>query len=416
MSLPHTRRGRRVVAITVLGLACALVTVQGAQANDPLVNKHKRLQSQMRSAQGIFDDASASLTAAQTALNRAQKRLDAANTTLAATRKALAAAVVQDNLMRAQLATAQAQLSAAQAAVAQGKQKVAQQRDAIGYFAAQTFQGGDPQLMQIITLLQSGSSSEIAGRLGVIDSVASKQRWMLAEYRQELADLTAKEQSVAAATAQVAQKQQETAAAVAARQKLETAAQTQQEAVAKLVAERAKAKARAADVLRKDKAKLVALKKQDDSIKAQILARKRRDGNRFWAGGGGMLLRPADGPITSPFGWRFHPIYHYWGLHDGVDIGASCGSPQWAADRGTVISEYYSDVWGNRLYIDLGNINGHNYTVIHNHLSRYAVRVGQHVRRGQVVAYTGTTGWSTGCHLHYTVLRDGVAVNPARYF
>jgi murein DD-endopeptidase MepM/ murein hydrolase activator NlpD len=397
-------------------LACALIAVQGAQADDPLANKHKQLQQQMRGAQAIFDDASATLVAAQAALSRAQQRLDAANTMLAATRKALAVAVTQDNLMRAQLATAQAQLSAAKAAVVQARQQVTQQRDAIGYFAAQTFQGGDPQLMQIITLLQSGSSSEISGRLGVIDSVASKQRWMLDEYQQQLANLSATEQSVAAATAQVAQKQQATAAAVAARQKLETAAQTQQEAVAQFVAERAKAKAMAASALAKDKAKLAALKKQDDSIKAQILARKRRDANRLWGGGSGMLLRPVDGPITSPFGWRIHPIFHYWGLHDGDDFAANCGSPQWAADDGVVISEYYSDVWGNRLYIDLGNINGHNYTVIHNHLSRYAVSVGQHVRRGQVVAYTGTTGWSTGCHLHFTVLRDGVAVNPAQYF
>lgn len=369
----------------------------------------------MKSAQAIFDDASSTLVAAQVSLNRAQKQLDAANATLTKTQSALAVAVQQDSLMRARLAVAQSELQAAQAAVTAAQAQVAQQRDSIGMFAAQTFQQGDPQLMQILTVMQSGSAGEISGRLGVIDSVALKQNSLLAQYRQQLTNLANTERSEATATATVAEQQQATAAAVSARQKLETTAQAQQQTVARLVATRAVAKAVAAEVMRKDQAKLVALKRQDDSIKAQILARKRRDANRSWSGNG-MLLRPVNGPITSPFGWRIHPIFHYWGLHDGDDFAASCGAPQVASDDGTVISEYYSDVWGNRLYIDLGNINGHNYTVIHNHLSGYTVRVGQHVRRGQVVGYTGTTGWSTGCHLHFTVLRDGVAVNPAQYF
>ena len=64
-----------------------------------------------------------------------------------------------------------------------------------------------------------------------------------------------------------------------------------------------------------------------------------------------------------------------------------------------MISEYYSSVWGNRLFLNLGLVNGKNVTVIYNHLSRYRIHVGQRVSRGQVVGYVGTTGWSTGCHL-----------------
>lgn len=415
MSLPRTRRHRRVVASTVLGLACALFAVQGAQASDPLAHKHKQLQHQMRTAQAIFDDASSALVAANRALSRAEHRLVSADRALAATRAALAAAIQRDDLMRARLQIAQSELAAAQAAVTQGRVEVAQQRDAVGYFAAQTFQQGDPQLMQMITVMQDGSAGQISGRLGVIDSVAVKQSALLQQYRQRLTDLATKEQSVAAATQQVAIQRTETAAAVVARSRLEAAAQSQQRTVAHLVHTRGLARVRAAHLLRKDQARLAALKRQDDAIKAEILARKRHDGNRHWRGHG-MLLRPVDGPITSPFGWRIHPIFHTWGLHDGDDFAAGCGSPQYAADNGVVISEYYSPVWGNRLYIDLGNINGHNYTVIHNHLSGYAVGVGHRVSRGQVVAYTGTTGWSTGCHLHFTVLRDGVAVNPTPYF
>ncbi len=107
-----------------------------------------------------------------------------------------------------------------------------------------------------------------------------------------------------------------------------------------------------------------------------------------------------------------HPIYHYWGLHDGDDFGAACGTPIWAAGRGHILSEYFSSVWGNRLFLNLGLINGKNVTVIYNHLSAYRTSVGQAVSRGQVVGLIGTTGWSTGCHTHMTVMVNGVAVDP----
>lgn len=370
----------------------------------------------MKSTQAVFDDASSRLVAAQASLNRAQQQLNNANATLAQTRTALAAAVKQDNAMRAKLQTFQQRLAAAQSAVVAARAATERQRIAIGQFAAQTYQAGDPQLMQILAMIQGGSASDISSRLGVIDGVIGKQNSMYLAYQQQAADLAVKEQSVAAATAQVAQQQKVTAAAVSRRQALTQAALQQQQKVAHLVAVRASFSRQAAVIMRQDKAKLAALKKQDNRIKQQILARKRHDRNRSWSGGSGMMLRPVNAPITSPYGWRIHPIYHYWGLHDGDDFGASCGQPQVAVDDGTVISEYYSDVWGNRLYIDLGNINGHNYTVIYNHTERYAVSVGQHVSRGQIVAYTGTTGWSTGCHLHFTVLKDGTAVNPSQYF
>lgn len=409
--IPH----RRVALAVAAGLACTVVSVQGASADDPLSRQHQQLQQQMKSAQADMDEASTALVSAQKALAAAQKQLDAANASLAATRAALAEAVTQDDAMKARLVAAQAQLKSAQAAVVSARAAMEKQRDTIAQFAAATFQTGDPQLMQVLTLMQSGSAGEIADRMGVINSVIVKQDSLYTAYRQELADYNAKEQAVADATAEVAREQEATAAAVAQRQTLTAEAEKLQASIAGLVKTRADAQAKAAAVQASDQARLAALKKKDDAIQAQILALRRNGANRSWSGNG-MLLRPVNGPITSPYGWRVHPIYHYWGLHDGDDFAANCGTPQVAANSGTVISEYYSDVWGNRLYIDLGNINGHNYTVVHNHLSRYAVRVGQHVKRGQVVGYTGTTGWSTGCHLHYTVLRDGNAVDPAPYF
>ena len=121
---------------------------------------------------------------------------------------------------------------------------------------------------------------------------------------------------------------------------------------------------------------------------------------------------PVAGSVTSPYGYRVHPIYGYYSLHDGTDFGAGCGQPLWAVAGGTVTDEYYSSVWGNRLYLSLGNVNGKNVTVIYNHLSGYRASVGEGVARGETVGYVGTTGWSTGCHLHFTVLVNGDPVDP----
>ncbi len=128
------------------------------------------------------------------------------------------------------------------------------------------------------------------------------------------------------------------------------------------------------------------------------------------------LLRPVPGPITSPYGRRFHPVLHVWKLHDGTDFGASCGTPIRAAAAGRVINRYYNGGYGNRLMIDHGTLAGRGFVTGYNHASRYSVRVGQAVRRGQVIGYVGSTGYSTGCHLHLMVWLNGAKSNPMRVF
>ena len=126
---------------------------------------------------------------------------------------------------------------------------------------------------------------------------------------------------------------------------------------------------------------------------------------------------PVNGPITSPYGQRFHPVLHVWKLHDGTDFGASCGTPILAPRDGVVAEKYFNRGYGNRLMLDHGKIGGHYVTTGYNHASSYTVGVGQHVSRGQVIGYVGTTGFSTGCHLHFMVWTDGNRENPmGRWF
>ena len=119
----------------------------------------------------------------------------------------------------------------------------------------------------------------------------------------------------------------------------------------------------------------------------------------------GGLIWPVSGPITSPFGMR-------WGsLHPGLDIGAGMGTPIKAAAAGRVIVAAYSGGYGNLVVIDHGN----GIATAYAHQSQIAVSVGQQVGQGQVIGYVGSTGFSTGPHLHFEVRVNGTPVDPMGY-
>lgn len=128
-------------------------------------------------------------------------------------------------------------------------------------------------------------------------------------------------------------------------------------------------------------------------------------------GAGGALRRPVGGPITSPFGFRVHPITGMRKLHDGADFGVSCGTPVHAAAPGTVTSIGFSGAYGKRVV--LGHANGQ--ATSYSHLSRQSVSVGERVGVGDVIAHSGSSGLSTGCHLHFMVRKGGKPVNPMTY-
>ena len=125
---------------------------------------------------------------------------------------------------------------------------------------------------------------------------------------------------------------------------------------------------------------------------------------------------PVDGRITSPYGMRLHPILRYWKLHDGTDFAAGCGQTIRAPYSGKVAERYYNAGYGNRLILDHGVVNGRFVTTAYNHAMRYTVGVGDRVEKGDVIGYAGTTGYSTGCHLHLMVYLDGKLRNPMTWF
>ncbi|NLH70237.1 MAG: peptidoglycan DD-metalloendopeptidase family protein [Brooklawnia sp.] len=120
---------------------------------------------------------------------------------------------------------------------------------------------------------------------------------------------------------------------------------------------------------------------------------------------------PTSGPITSPFGYRVNPIGGYSELHDGTDIAPPCGTPVRASWTGVVLSARAEGGWGNRIIVDSGT-----YKAAYNHLQTMAVSPGEVVQAGQIIASVGTTGYSTGCHLHFSTWVNGQIVDPVSLF
>ncbi|MGP7794838.1 M23 family metallopeptidase [Sphingomonas sp. CLY1604] len=122
----------------------------------------------------------------------------------------------------------------------------------------------------------------------------------------------------------------------------------------------------------------------------------------------GFMGMPVAGRITSSFGYRMHPLLGYLKMHKGVDIGAPYGSPIYAALDGVVQGAGRFGGYGN--FVKLAHSGG--LASGYGHMSRIAVARGQHVRQGQVIGYVGSTGMSTGPHLHWEVWRNGQTINP----
>jgi murein DD-endopeptidase MepM/ murein hydrolase activator NlpD len=124
----------------------------------------------------------------------------------------------------------------------------------------------------------------------------------------------------------------------------------------------------------------------------------------------GLLLRtPVDGArITSGFGMRMHPLLGYTRMHQGIDFGVPAGTPVFAAGDGVVEEARWAGGYGR--WMKLRHAGG--WETGYGHLSGWAVRPGAHVHQGQVIAYSGSTGESTGPHLHYEVIHGGVKINP----
>ena len=151
---------------------------------------------------------------------------------------------------------------------------------------------------------------------------------------------------------------------------------------------------------------IAVLEREQAQIKALIIQQSNQGGTRP-----GALLRPVPGGVSSYYGYRIHPIYGNRRLHTGWDMNAGCGAPIKAAESGTVIYAGWKGGYGNAVIID----HGGGMSTLYAHQSRMGVSYGTSVSIGDVIGWIGTTGVSTGCHLHFEVRINGNPVDPAPY-
>jgi murein DD-endopeptidase MepM/ murein hydrolase activator NlpD len=182
----------------------------------------------------------------------------------------------------------------------------------------------------------------------------------------------------------------------------------------------ARALVRRADVvLAVRKGELSAEQRRQAALRKAAEARARAAAERRNAGlpgssarFGGGLLRPVSAPMSSTFGMRYDPYYHVSQLHAGIDLAAASGTPIRAAADGWVQRAGWNGGYGNYTCISHGTTSRGRMSTCYGHQSSIGVRAGQHVTRGQVIGRVGTTGASTGAHLHFEVRLDGRPVDP----
>jgi murein DD-endopeptidase MepM/ murein hydrolase activator NlpD len=416
---PRAARHRLVAASAACTLAMGALAVPLANATD-LKHQQQRVQGQIKSAGHDLEDSSQRLQRATARLTSARARLADARGELRVAHGKLDAAKVRDREMQARLEIAIARLEDAQADLATGQQALADQRVRVTSTITTIYEEGDPELLAFASLLDAQTPADLATRMEARHVIVGRETRAYDDLHAAEVLLQVRENEVQAAKDDVAAQRRAAAAHLVTMRQLVQETRAARTRVRELVDRARHAREAAARARQHDRAVLARLRERENKIKQQILEAARRaaarnPGSGYRGATGGLLSSPVNGPVTSAFGYREHPIYHYWGLHNGTDFGADCGAPLYAVAGGTVLTKYYSPSYGNRLYLNLGMVNGKNLTVIYNHLSGSTVGTGQRVGRGQLVGYVGDTGWSTGCHLHFTVMVNGTPVNPMNW-
>jgi len=406
------RRRRWPASVAAVALAVSVSLVLGGvtpAAADDLKDARDKVRKQMVQAKKQVSADKSALAKAEDRLRASQAALAAAKADLADAESKLSAAQGIDATLAAHLQVAEAELAIATQAEQAALQNVNSQRDLIGEVAREAYQA-HTGLASVSILLGSETPRDLASRMHWNDTVFDTTA---AEFRR-LTDLETQAQAARAArlaTEQaVAAKRAESAANVATTKSLADQAAASRNKVANLVEENAKLRKAAQDELEASKAQYDKLQREEAKISAKI---RGEDGNYSNPNG---FIKPVDAPAGSPFGMRYHPILHYWRMHWGTDFGAGCGTPIRAMANGKVISAGWTTYgFGNYTIISYGRMFGANLSSGYAHQSKVIVHAGQKVKQGQIVGYVGSTGLSTGCHLHLQVYRNGVRVNPMRY-
>jgi murein DD-endopeptidase MepM/ murein hydrolase activator NlpD len=269
-----------------------------------------------------------------------------------------------------------------------------QHEDALSARLEAIHQEGDTGFLQI--LLESGSYSDLVNQIYLYDQVMSQDADLLDEYEQAREKKAAAAQTAVSTEQKVAELTDQAAATHAvAKQAKENTAQVKQA----ILRQRALYERALAEMEQNSRDIQAMLQRMQTTPAGQ-----RRLAQQFH----GNFLRPVPGAVTSGYGYRMHPILGVLKMHTGVDMSASSGTPIKAAASGLVVFSGRRGGYGNCIIID----HGGGVATLYGHCSSLAVSAGREVKQGQVIGYVGSTGLSTGPHLHFEVRHNGRTVAP----
>lgn len=389
-----------LVAAVTVGLVLASAVAHADPADDK-----DRADRELASAEAALEGATQRARDAVAALTDAKEKLPGAREASAVAQGVLAAARVTASAATEKAATAQRVFDEASVRAREADAAVDEARDALGTSISQSYQGLG--VVAFSSILNAGGPEEFVDRMTYMGQLADNQRTAVDAVVQarQSARMRQNETLVAKDAADATKAAADTAMASAAGAAEEAGARETE--LNRLIRRRDDAVRVAEEERDGVMARYEAAERESERIEGVLRSAAHDDRGASGAGDGEFLM-PVNGWKSSDFGMRYDPYYNVWQLHAGMDLAADGGTPIHAAASGKVVQAGWNGGYGNYTCI----YHGGGVSTCYAHQSHIGVSVGDAVDRGDYIGDVGTTGASTGNHLHFEVRVDGRPVDP----
>lgn len=292
----------------------------------------------------------------------------------------------------AELKETQTKLANTMEELKQAEKRVEEQQDDLNIRMRTMYKTGPVDYIEVI--LASSSFSDFLTRLDMVKRIIEADKNLLADFRE-------KQEEVAKKKAELEEQQR-----LITVQRNHISARRAQ--IVSYRGDRQRLMAQLEQQKKEYELQEEKLRRDSENLRRQILAWEMKNKKGYFGTGEFCWPAPASRYITSDFGWRTHPIFKTRRFHEGIDIGAGMGTDVLATDDGEVIFAGSYGGYGNTIIVS----HGGGISTQYSHLSKILVGVGKKVLKGDKIGLVGSTGWSTGPHLHFGVIKDGQVVNP----